>query len=248
MKYRYIALLLGLLLALTACGESAAPVSAEPAPEPETFGAAEIGSAPEQAAETTDLPASAAGAPEATPEPETGSFTEGHTEGSTEGPVEAENLDGQALLSAILSEYQDGYAYDPLSAGYFWRAVGYLAGHGGGTVEDGRVTLTEEQLDALVIALFGPYEEQYPSLSEEDPFVTEEYVDGQTVYTVITTGPFHYTANKGQPEPQGDGTYRCRVELLRDGAVQTAYTVTLADYPEGVSGAFTYCITGLEPA
>ena len=97
MKYRYIALLLGLLLALTACGESVASVSAEPAPEPETFGAVEIGSTPEQAAKTTDLPASDAGAPEATPEPETASFTEV----SAEGPVEAENLDEEALLSGV---------------------------------------------------------------------------------------------------------------------------------------------------
>lgn len=244
MKYRYIALLLGLLLALTACGESVASVSAEPAPEPETFGAAEIGSTPEQAAKTTDLPASDAGAPEATPEPETASFTEV----SAEGPVEAENLDEEALLSAILSEYEDGYPYDPMSAGYFWRAVGYLAGHSGGTVEEGQVKLTEEELDALVTALFGSYEDQYPSLSEEDPFVTEEYVNGRYVYTVTAMEPFAYTVDRSEPEPQGDGAYRCRVELLRDGAVQTAYTVILTDYPAGSSGAFTYCITGLEPA
>lgn len=236
MKYRYLALLLSLLLALSACGAQTASVSAEPSPEPETFGAAEIGSAPEQAAGTTALPAP--GAPEATPQPETGAFTEGSTETG--------NLDEQALLSAILSEYEDGYPYDPLSAGYFWRAVGYLAGHGGGTDEDGQVTLTEEQLDALVNALFGPYEDQYPSLSEEDPFVSEKYVDGQYVYTVTAMEPFAYTVDQSEPEPQENGTYRCRVELMRDGEIVTAYTVTLTDYPEGASGDFNYCITGLE--
>ncbi len=238
MGYRYLALLMSLLLILTACGSQTASVPAESAPAPEAFGAAEIGSAPEQAAKTTALPESTE--PQAAGEPEAAS--------NQEGPAEVENLDEQALLSAILSEYQDGYTYDPLSAGYFWRAVGYLAGHGGGTAEDGQVKLTEEQLDALVTALFGPYADQYPSLSEEDPFVTEEYVDGQSVYTVTAMEPFDHTVELGEPEPQGDGTYRCQVALRLGEEVLADYTVTLTDYPEGGSGAFTYCITGLAPA
>lgn len=227
MKYRHIALLLSLLLALTACGAPAASSDSQPAPEPETFGAETVDSAPAPMAETTTAP-----------EPE-------QAESAAESPAPAVNLDEQVLLSLLLTDCVDGMGYDPMSSGCFWRAVGYLAGHGGGTVEDGRVTLTAEQLDALVTALFGPYEEQYPSLSEEDPFVTEEYVDGQSVYTVITTGPFHYTVNRSEPEPQGDGTYRCRAELTLGEEVLGTRTVTLADYP-AADGRFAYCVAGLE--
>lgn len=232
MKYRSIVLLLGLLLTLAACGtENAVSSAAEPAPEPETFGAETVDSAPAQMAETTT-------APEAVPaEPETGEAT----------PAPAVNLDDQVLLSLLLTDCVDGLSYDPMSSGCFWRAVGYLMVQGGGTIQDGRVTMTEAELEPLVTALFGLYEGQWPGLTEEDPMVTSEYVDGEPIYTATAAGLFDHTVHRGEPELQADGTYRCQAELTLGEEVLGTYTVTLADYP-AADGRFAYCVTGLEPA
>lgn len=225
MKYRSIALLLVLLLALTACGTgNTASAGAEPDQEPETFGAEAVDSAPAPMAETTSAP-----------EPES----------AVEASATTENLDDQVLLCLLLTDCVDGMGYDPLSSGCFWRAVGYLMAQGGGTAQDGQVSMTEAELEPLVTALFGPYEDQYPALTEEDPLVASEYVDGEMVYSVALQELPEYTVTQSQPEPQEDGTYRCQAELLKDGEILGTYTVTLADYP-AADGRFTCCVTGLE--
>ena len=245
MKFKYMALLLLLVAALTACGDVASSSAQDlAAPQPETFGAAEMDSAPEQMAETTTAQA-VSPATQETAEPS--AFTE---------------LDQRAVLCALISEAVDGYTYDPFSSGFFWRAVGYLASVAedatGAAIEDGQVELTEEQVKPLAAALFGPYDGQYPSLSEEDPLVAQEYVDGAYRYTVTSMGPLNYTVDLTQPEPQGDGTYLCEAELTPvwqsqepDGqdssydAVLGRYVVTLTDYA-GEGDAFSYSITGVQ--
>lgn len=235
MRYRYIALLLGLLLTLTACGSgNAVSADSQPVPEPEAFGAETFDSAPAQMAETTNAPETAPAEAESTPE----------------APAPEVNLDELALTSVLLSVYVDGQTYDPQSSGFFWRALGYLVGYGGtdtgAVIEDGRAKLTEQQLQPLVTGLFGPYEGQYPALTEEDPLVTSEYVDGEMVYSVTLQETMEYTVNRSEPEPQEDDTCRCRAELRKDGEVLGAWTVTLTACPSEPGGPFTYCIRGLE--
>lgn len=233
MKCNYLALLLGLFLLLTACGETGGAASTGPtAAEPETFGAADLDSAPEPMAETTAQAAS----------------QEPQNSDEAVKPSAFTELDQQAVISALVSEAVDGQPYDRLGSGYFWRAVGYLAGQGGAGVpmEDGQVELTEDQLKPVVAALFGPYEEQYPSLSEEDPLVTQEYVDGAYRYRVTSMGPFDHTVELGDPQPQGDGTYHCQAKLLLGGEVLAGYTVTLTDYAGEPEQGYSYSILGIE--
>lgn len=230
MKIGCVAVLLSLLLALTACGpaEQDSTLSGQSQPTPETFGTAEIDSTPEQMAQTTQSAQSAQSQVEAEPV-KPSSFTD---------------LDRAAVVSVLVSQAVDGQPYDRLSSGYFWRAVGYLAGHGGAALTDGKAELTEAQLQPLVAALFGPYSEQYPSLSEEDPLVTAEYVDDAYHYTVSSTEPFDYTVELGGPEPQPDGTYTCQATLLEGGQTLGDYTLTLTTYA-GEDGGYSYSILGL---
>lgn len=227
MKIGCLAVLLSLLLALTACGpaEQNSAMSSQSQPTPETFGAGEIDSTPEQMAQTTQ--------------------SQSQVEPDSVNPSSFTDLDRAAVTSALVSQAVDGQPYDRLSSGYFWRAVGYLAGHGGAALTDGKAELTEAQLRPLVAALFGPYSEQYPSLSEEDPLVTAEYVDGAYHYTVTATGPFDYTVELGDPEPQLDGTYTCRATLLEGGQLLGEYTLTLTAYA-GEEGDYSYSILGLQ--
>lgn len=228
MKIGCLAVLLSLLLALTACGpaEQDSAMSSQSQPVPEIFGTEEIGSTPEQMAQTTQT-------------------TQSQVEPDAVKPSSFTDLDRAAVVSALVSQAVDGQPYDRLSSGYFWRAVGYLAGHGGAALTDGKAELTEAQLRPLVAALFGPYSEQYPSLSEEDPLVTAEYVDDAYRYTVTATEPFDYTVELGDPEPQPDGTYTCQATLLEGGQVLGDYTLTLTAYA-GEDGGYSYSILGLQ--
>ena len=228
---KILTLLAALILCLTACGN--AESSPEPAAHsPETFGVSSLETAPQEMADTI-RPSG-----EPIPNGQTGSVTE--TQSS-----ETVNLMEQAVECAVAAEFLDGFSYDPGDPVYFWRALGYLVGLGGNPdypIRDGRVELPTNAIEPYVTALFGEYTAQYPSLGEENPLVSEE----GGIYTVTASGPFDHSFTMTEPEPQGDGTYRCRAEISGGGRTGS-YTVTLKDCPSksGEEALFPYCITGI---
>ena len=231
MKHKYPALLLtlALLLCLGGCTQTQSHTEPSETGTPEPFGVSNLDAAPEPMAGITAQPEPSASEPEPT-------------------AYVAPAPDEQALISALLSEYEAGLSYDPTSTLYFWRAVSFLAGHTG-EVSDGQVQFTGAELSAYVAALFGPDVEGYTTPGEENPWVTEDFLNGESVYTVTTTGPFNYSVRKSDPEPQEDGSYVLHVELMQTQGPQSLadYTVTLVDFPADREGTeqFSYCITGI---
>lgn len=217
-----------LLLLLTACGD--AQSSLAPAENtPEAFGASHLEDTPLEMADTVE--ASQAPAQNV----QTGSVTEGQSS-------ETVSLMEQAVECALAAEFLDGFTYDPGDPVYFWRALGYLVGMGGNPdypVRDGQVKIPTDAVKPYVTALFGDYTAQYPSLGEENPLVSEE----GGMYTVTASGPLEHSFSMTEPEPRGDGTYRCRAEMSGGGRT-VIYTVTLKDYP-AENALFPYCITGI---
>lgn len=224
-------LLAVLILCLTACGE----VSDSPAPAagtPEAFGTSHLEDAPRELADTVQPSGSPA------QNTQTGSVAESQSS-------ETVSLMEQAVECAVAAEFLDGFSYDPGDPVYFWRALGYLVGLGGNPdypIRDGRVQIPANAIKPYVIALFGTYTAQYPSLGEENPLVSEE----GGVYTVTASGPFGHSFTMTDPESQGDGTYRCHADISEGGRT-VSYTVTLKDYPSktGETPLFPYCITGI---
>lgn len=235
MKYKLQLFAIGvsLLYLLSGCGASAQSPAA-PEETAQRFGA--------ENPTGTSEPASETAAPRAAQTPNPQTAAESTAEAAQSG---LPTPDEQALLSAMLADYQDGLSYDPEDPVYFWRAVGYLAGSSG-QASDGAVKLSAGELAPYVEALFGPYTLQYPSLGEENPLVSEEYVNGQTLYTVTASGPFDQTVTMTEPEAQGDGTYLCHAELVQGTQILAGYTVTLRDY-SGSGTRFTHSIAGLTP-
>lgn len=222
--------LAALVLCLTACGGGDSTSS--PAETPAAFGASALEDAPRELADT--VPASEAPGQNAP----AGSVLEAQSA----DPID---MTEQAVACALAAELLDGFTYDPGDSGYFWRALGYLIGLGGDPahpVRDGRVTLPEQALAPYVTALFGPYTGQYPSLGEENPLVSQE----GGMYTVTASALPDHSLTMTEPEPQGDGTYRCHAEFSGDSGAGS-YTVTLTDAPQGSGGSsrFPYCITGI---
>lgn len=224
----FLLLLMAVLLCASAgCSDKHAEQST-PAREPQTFGAEDLPSAPQPMGETISQPPLAQSAQEPPHATETAS------------PVD---LTEQAIECAVAAVYDDKLTYAPGDPVYFWRALGYLLVRNQEyPLSDGQVTVPANAITPYVTALFGDYPEQYPSLSEEDPRVSEQ----NGLYTVTTTGPFNHTFSMTEPQPQPDGTYTCRVDVTgSDGPA--AYTVTLTDYPAGVSGSelFAYSVAGI---
>ena len=225
-----LSLLAALILCLTACGEttdSAAPA----AQTPETFGASNLENAREMA-DTIEMGQKPA------PDNQAGSVSESQSS-------QTADLMAQAVECALAAKFLDGFVYDPGDPVYFWRALGYLVGLGGNPaypVRDSRVQIPTNEIRPYVTALFGEYTAQYPSLGEENPLVSEE----GGMYTVTASGPFGHSFTMTDPEPQGDGTYRCRAEISEGGRTGK-YTVTLQDYPAkaGEEPLFPYCITDI---
>lgn len=229
MKYKLIPLLLAVLL-LTACtGPDNAPASA-PSEVPQTFGVSNLDAAPEPMAGVTTQPDSTA-----------------ELASAEEVPYVPPTPDECVLLSALVAEYEAGLSYDPADPLYFWRAVSLLMGQMG-TVEDGQVQMSQEELAPLVTALFGDGIEQYPSLGEENPWVTETFEGNQSIYTATVTGPLDYSLSQSGLEPREDGTYLGQVELLAGGQYLAGYSVTLRDFPESQGDAlqFSRCIEAVE--
>lgn len=229
MKYKLIPLLLAALL-LAGCTKPADTPASTVAEEPQTFGVSNLDAAPEPMAGVTTQPDS--------------------TEDSTsaeEVPFVPPTPDERVLLSALVAEYEAGLSYDPADPLYFWRAVSLLMGQVG-TVDDGHVRMTEAELAPLVTALFGDQAKPYPSLGEENPWVTETFEDGGSVYTAVVPGPLDYTLSQSGLEPREDGTYLGQVELLAGRQYLASYSVTLRDFPEseGDSQEFSRCIETVE--
>lgn len=251
MKYhiRMFALILALACLLAGCGaagQAASSVSAPEASEPAAFGM-EISGAPEQLAETT---ASAGAASMEEPQ-----SAEEHQSGEEPGSAveEAKDLTRLAVKSAVSAAYLDGLAYDGEDPVYFWRAIGYLVGLAGEedpavSAEDDALLIAAEDMAPLVAALFGPYDQQYPSLGEENPLVASEYVDGAEFYRVSPWDFSGIEVTMTEPETAEDGSLTCRAEVTEDGEKKAGYTVTLSEYtaPEGRTPLFAYSVTGLE--
>lgn len=249
MKYKcgLLAAALGLVCLLAGCGSTGAqPSESVPAAPAETgaFGMVSIAETPEQMAEITAAPAPESSAAEELPE---ASSAEEMAE--PEEPVDLTNL---AVKSVLCSEYLDRLTYDRADPVFFWRAVGYLVGQVGeqypeATLEGDMVTIPADGAAPFVTALFGSYEEQYPSLGEENPLIATEYQEQQEIYKVSRMDLSTMDVTMGQMELQEDGTYRCRAELQEDGQTVAVYVLTLTKYPEteGETPLFAYSITGL---
>lgn len=224
MKYKFFPLLL-LLLLLCACTAPAGSGTSS-MEEPQTFGASNLGAAPEPMAGVTTQPDSTEDPDPAEEEPDT-----------------PPTPDECVLLSALVAEYEAGLSYDPADPLYFWRAVSLLMGQVG-TVEDGQVRMTQSELAPLVTALFGSQPEPYPSLGEENPWVTETFEDGQSVYTATVTGPLDYTLSQSGLEPREDGTYLGQTDLMSGRQYLATYSITLRDFPaeEDPAQLFSRCI------
>lgn len=225
MKYKLLPLLLLLLLLVSACTGPAASVSSAPE-EPQAFGASNLDAAPEPMAGITTPPDSTS-----------------EQDPPEEDPYVPPTPDECVLLSALVAEYEAGLSYDPADPLYFWRAVSLLMGQVG-TVEDGQVRMTQSELAPLVTALFGSQPEPYPSLGEENPWVTETFEDGGSVYTATVTGPLDYTLSQSGLEPREDGTYLGQADLMSGRQYLATYSITLRDFPaeEGAAQPFSRCI------
>ena len=214
MKYKMIPLLLGVLL-LTACTTPADTPAPSVSEEPQTFGVSHLDAAPEPMLGVTTPP-------DSNPESQL------EEEPFPDAPLTS---DEQVLLSALVADYEAGLSYDPTDPLYFWRAVSLLMGQCG-TVSDGQVSMTQAELAPLVTALFGPDVTQYPSMGEENPWVTETFEDGGSVYTATVTGPLDYTLSQAGLVPQEDGSYLGEAELLAGQQLLGSYTVILRDFPQ----------------
>lgn len=235
MQYKVLALLLtvGLLLSAAGCKNTDHSSAASISQEPQTFGAENLTATPQPMHETVHQTDS--------------NIPESEVPASSAEPSQnAPKLDEQAILSALISEQQDGFTYNCNDPVYFWRAVAYLVAYSGETIEDGQIRISAQDIMPYVTALFGPYTEQLPTPGEENPLVSEEYADGQSIYIVTSTGPSDYTMERTDPEPQADGTYVSRVTLSGPSG-SANYTVTLTDYPSDAGGSnqFSYCITDI---
>ena len=239
MRYKFLALMtaLSMLLALTACtgGSGSSAKSDVSSAEPEAFGAENIGGQPEQMAETTGEPED--GAMESQNEP--GAVTETGEE-SVFG-----SLDDRAVLSALIVVYQDKIPYSAEDPVFFWRAVARLVACSGEPIEDGHVRISAEELAPYVAALFAGYEGPYPMVGEENPYVAEEYVDGETVYVITSTGPPDYAVNLTEQETDGSGTWGAELTGTgTDGSI-ISYSVSRTDYDGPAQEKFAYSITGI---
>lgn len=226
-----LSLLAALILCLAACGDTA-DSSAPAAQTPEAFGASNLSAAPREMADTVTPSGEPAENAQA------GSVMEGQS-------ADAVDLMDQAIECAVAAEFLDGFTYDPGDPVYFWRALGYLVGLGGNPdypVRDGRVEIPKSAVKPYVTALFGAYTDQYPSMGEENPLVSE---NGE-MYTVTAYGPFGHSFTVSELELQGGGSYRCHAEISEGGRTGR-YAVTLEDFPgnSGEQALFPYCITGI---
>lgn len=213
MKYKLISLFLAALL-LTACTGPDMASAPSVSDETQTFGVSYLDAAPEPMLGVTTPPDSNLDSQMEEPFPD--------------APLTS---DERVLLSALVADYEAGLSYDPTDPLYFWRAVSLLMGQCG-TVSDGQVSMTEAELAPLVTALFGPEVSQYPSMGEENPWVTETFENGGSLYTATVTGPLDYTLSQAGLVPQEDGSYLGEAELLAGRQLLGSYTLTLRDFPQ----------------
>jgi len=136
--------------------------------------------------------------------------------------------------------------------GFFWRSMGYLlilSGEKapGARVEEGVLRIPEADLEIFAKALFGPVEEQYPSLGEENPLVAWESTPEGEYYLVPLRDLSAMSVEMGEMEPMEAGTYRMEARLLEHGEFRAGYEVELEDYPASGDSwhLFDRCITGL---
>jgi hypothetical protein len=223
-------LALGLALCLlTACGEKPASSAESAETEIQTFG-------------VSVLPEEAAAAPEPSQAPASAQEPADLQETSEEVAEAAETQDyvEEILRAALYSEFVDDYHYQKDDPVYFWRAVSYLVGQVDSAAEGDTVTLTAQDMEPYVHAIFGEYTEQYPSTGEENPVISSSYEDGQEVYHVTRRDLSDFSLDwEGQQE--GD-TLTCTATVAYQGR-SGQYRLTLAEDP---AGPFAYSLRSVE--
>lgn len=225
MKIRFIWVLTVMLIILCACGQEVSSVSAEPsAVETETFGTVAEEQTPQPMAEVT-----AAAEPSEQPREETAEET---AEMSAETPAEAKNLTELAIRSVVLCDYREMMPYEHGEPVLFWRAMAYLVDAVGW--ESDKLTVTEEgvecgvpHLEEFVQALFGGYDEDYPAVTEENPFVYSKQGEEYEIL-VFSVVPYDGLDVAVSPvEPQEDGTFTAKAEVFEQGELVGTYTAVL---------------------
>lgn len=243
MKKKYIvrALAFSLMLTLlTGCGGGDPSVSsAAVETSPEAFGTTVESTTQEESVITITEEAEApSDAPEA-------ADTELH---SAEAPlsVTPRDISEQALFAVAYCDEVDQLSYDAEDPLYFWRAVGYLAGIAaedmGLPMNDGFVTLTEEDVLLFGHALFADYSGEFPVVTEEDPLVSR---GENNTYMVHVFDVSDLTTVVSYAE---DGS-SCSISMtLRGQPVEKTLTVTTVPYTGSDAGAawFPRSISGAE--
>ncbi|MDD6024794.1 MAG: hypothetical protein PUC06_11275 [Oscillospiraceae bacterium] len=243
MKQKYIASALAFSLMLTllsGCGGGTSSVSSisEEAP-PEAFGTTVESTAQEEAVitvtEEAEAPSDASEAPE-------------EALHSAEAPlaVTPRDISEQALFAVAYCDQVDQLSYDAQDPLYFWRAVGYLAGivaeDMGLPINDGFVTLTEENVLLLGHALFADCSGEFPAVTEEDPLVSR---GENNTYMIHIFDVSDLTADFAYGE---DGS-SCSISMtLRGQPVAETLTITTVPFTGADAGAawFPRSISGAE--
>jgi hypothetical protein len=205
------------ILLLSGCGGSPESTVSS-VTEPVAFGATEIGSTPEYAAETTSLPETVSSVQEEAEEPEN-------------APESESALYQAAISAAVRCETGENLPYDPTDPMYFWRAMGYFIGTIGEnsaiTYADGAYTIGSSDIPQLAFALFGDFDGTIPSVTEEDPLVS---LGENDTYVIHLPELEALDLRYSELTDQGDGTYSVTAELYEDGTLTASYTATLRDY------------------
>lgn len=246
-KIRYISVLMALVLLLGGCGGETASAPAEQPSEapPAAFGVEAPAQSPEQMAEVTMAPPEK---PEEVPDvPETPP-AEAVPE---EAPAAEKDLTALAVQSVVLCDYREMLPYAHGEPVLFWRAMAYLVDAVG--LESGFVTVTEEgtelglpHAEMFVQALFAGYDEDYPAVTEENPFVYtkpgEEFEC--LVFSVVPYEELDISVS--QPERQEDGTFAAVAEVYDSGELAATYRATLVESGyEGGGNLFPLSVTDL---